>query len=67
MGVAPVMGDRRLARRWAVPLLAGLLALPLAAAAAYGIHQLPLSTILQLAGLAGVLATAALIVLLTRR
>jgi hypothetical protein len=59
--------DRRLARRWAVPLLAGLLALPSAAAAAYGTHQLPPSPVLQLAGLAGVLATAALIVLLTRR
>jgi hypothetical protein len=59
--------DRRLARRWAVPLLAGLLALPPAAAAAYGTHQLPLSPVLQLAGLAGVLTTAALIVLLTRR
>jgi len=38
-----------------------------AAAAAYGTHQLPLSPVLQLAVLAGVLATAALIVLLTRR
>jgi len=61
------MPDRRLAARWSVPLLAGLTALGAAAVTAYGTHELPLSPVLQIAGLAGVLAAAGLLVLLTRR
>lgn len=59
--------DPALARRWSAPLLAGLAGLALGAAAAYGTHQLPLSPVLQIAGLVGVLVTAGVLVVLTRR
>jgi hypothetical protein len=59
--------DRRLLRRWSVPLLAGLAAAFAAAVAAYGSHQLPLSPVLEIAGVAAVLAASGLLVLLTRR
>jgi hypothetical protein len=63
---ATALLDRRLAAHWSVPLLAGLAALAAAAVAAYGTHELPLSPVLQIAGLAGVLTAAGLLVLLTR-
>jgi hypothetical protein len=59
--------DPSLLRRWSIPLLAGAIGLLGAALAAYRTDQLPLSPVLQFAGLAGVLATAGALVLLSRR
>jgi hypothetical protein len=64
---ATALLDPRLAGRWAVPLLVGLAALGAAAVAGYGTREVPLSPVLQIAGLAGVLATAGLLALLARR
>ena len=59
--------DRSLLRRWTIPLVTGALGLVGAALAAYETDQLPLSLTLQFAGLAGVLAASAALVLLARR
>ena len=64
---ATALLDPRLLPHWSVPLLAGLATLGAAAVAAYGTHELPLSPVLQIAGLVGVLAATGLLVLLTRR
>jgi hypothetical protein len=58
--------DRSLLRRWSLPLLAGATAITAAALLTYRTTQLPLNPVLQLAGLAGALATAALLVTLVR-
>lgn len=58
--------DRSLLRRWTLPLATGALAITAAALLTYRTTQLPLSPVLQLAGLAGALATAALLVTLVR-
>jgi hypothetical protein len=58
--------DRSLLRRWTLPLLTGAAAITAAALLTYRTTQLPLSPVLQLAGLAGALATTALLVSLVR-
>jgi hypothetical protein len=59
--------DRSLTRRWTLPFLAGGIGLAGAALAAYRTSQLPLSPVIQLAGLVGVLVSAALLAVLARR
>jgi hypothetical protein len=65
--VAHATFDRALIRRWTLPLVTGALGLAAAALAAYRTEQLPLSPVLQFAGLVGVLTTAGAIVVLARR
>lgn len=59
--------ERTLLRRWSVPLAAGAVGLLGTALLAYRTSELPLSPLVQVAGLVGVLLSTATLVLLARR